>query len=62
MPPLGNGLPRRPARDVVQDVADKYARSAKRGPTVAHRGIGNARPTQGFAHRGSPLSLDAVST
>ena len=48
-------------RNVIQNVTDKNARTAKSGPAVTHRRIGDDKPPQGFAHRGSPLSLRALS-
>jgi hypothetical protein len=61
MPALDNGLPGHPARNIIQNVAYEDARTAKRGPTVTHRGIGDNQPPKDFAHRGSPLSLGALS-
>ena len=56
MPRLDNGLPGHAAHNVIQNVTDKNSRTAKRGPAVTHRRIGNDKPAHEFAHRGSPLS------
>jgi hypothetical protein len=61
MLPLGNGLPGHPARNVIQNVTDKNARTAKSGQAVIHRRTGDDKPPQDFAHRGSPLSVRALS-